>query len=180
MWSKLSFKLFILGLFIGIVNLTACASKPVKSSQEIVKIKKFISNCCPLNKEYGKQDTILATLYFKSNQTALASEQKHILQQIVNIFNSCNNKILILGHASNLEARFNHAARVSYLRAYNVYKYLQTDIPDDYLYFAFCSNVRNKYIEDKSIAQYGNQRVEIIQLVKGLSSNAYICTENIK
>lgn len=163
--------------------LTACSNSLPKDSKEIKNIKEFIQNSCPLNKEVDtNKDIIVATLYYKQNSVSLSLQDKMILQQVITLFQACNNKILVLGYASNKEAKQSPiiAANLSYFRAYNAYAYLKKSIPYNSLYYEFCSNLRNKFKETNSTASFGNQRVEIIMLGKGVSSNYLTCIKGKK
>ena len=167
-------------LIVLLVFFVSACSKPLveEDSKEIKTIKRFITNSCPLNKKLDStKDIIVATLYYKKNEVSLSVKDKAVLQQVVNLFQICDNKILILGYSSNKEAKKNPliATNLSYLRAFKVYKYLKTSIPSNSLYYEFCSNLRNKYQETNATASFGNQRVEIVMLGKGISNNYLTC-----
>lgn len=170
-------------LFSFLLSLTSCKNNLPEDSLEIKAIKNYINQSCPLSSSLDiNKDLILATLYFKDKITDLSEKDKEILLKISDLFKMCNNKILLLGFSSNNEINGNPsiAASLSYNRAYNTYTYLSKYIKANQLSYAFCGNLRHKYIENNNTARFGNQRVEVVMVGSSVNSNLLTCLENIK
>lgn len=157
--------------------LIACSS--YKENPEVVKIKHFINNSCPLNKKVNTQkDITLASIYFNTEKTNLTNKDKEVLNQVIAVSKSCGNKLMIIGNASNYEHNHNQtdinsSYKLAYLRAKNIFLYLNKEIYANQLYYLFCDNLKNRYEENNQAAIKGNQRVDVVML-SGNFLNHYV------
>ncbi|MGV3278340.1 OmpA family protein [Rickettsiales bacterium LUAb2] len=176
-------KINILIIIISFFIVSACSKGIPPDDANIIAVKNYIKDRCEINKVADtNQDIILATIYFPTTQPTLSKSDKEILNKVATVTSNCNNKLLILGHASNYEKKQYgiKSANIAEERAKVIYDYLDTKIYKGQISFIFCDNVRNAYIENNSVAQNGNQRAEIIMLSNGYTNNYLVCLENPK
>lgn len=178
---KSLFFIFLIANFLCCI--ASCSNNLPKESLEVTAIKNYVKESCPISISADvSKDIILATLYFKDKSTDLSAKDKEILLAVSDLFKLCNNKILLLGFSSNKEINNSPAvaASLSYNRAYNTYTYLSKYINPKELYYSFCGNLRNKYIENNNVASFGNQRVEVVMVGANVNSNFLTCLDNFK
>lgn len=179
-WKNFAFVLLCMCLH---GSLTGCSASKERNPEHVAQIQKiddYIKKSCPLTDSTGgQQDVILATLYFNSYQSSLSPSQKQILNHVLQLNQSCDNKLLIIGHSSNFENSFGaiKAAKISYNRALEVYKYLKPHFKKDKLLMLFCGNTRLKFVEAmheptttiqptlKAESRYGNKNLKSVDKV---------------
>lgn len=167
----------------------------LEHQQAIEAANNYVDEECPLVKMVNiKKDVILATLYYPLQAYTLKSADKQVLDKVLKLINQCQQHLMLLGFASNYEARqlgAIEAAQLSRLRMENVRSYLQAHLSKGVLYSAYCSNSKNKFIEEnasaslpsrgsgqpqgESSASSGNQRVEIIMTSRTINDEAAAC-----
>lgn len=179
--NNITFKLYISTITLLLFFLSSCATKVTPEQKEIRAIKSYINSSCVLNKyaDIKHKDVNLATIYFQTNKYKLTNNDKKVLDKVISVYNQCNNKIMVIGNASQKEKKQNFQSyKISYERAHSVYKYLANQVNKSQIYMMFCDTSRRRYIENNKTAVLGNQRVDIVLLSSSFLNNFLSCLGN--
>jgi outer membrane protein OmpA-like peptidoglycan-associated protein len=174
-----------IALLLLLLILSAC-NKPlpefVAKEQMRQDFKQSSKHSCPLAYLGENKDIVVATIYFADNKSTLNKEDNNVITAAANIHKRCPQNILVIGHASNMEAEQNFAQSVSLslARAQVVAKQLQASrVIESYINILFCGNGNNLVEENNSNHKY-NQRVDIVLLSSTVESRRFDCIPTTK
>lgn len=157
----------IIIFFLMLVLLNSCygPTADYKAKQATIQeTSKIMREFCTTNTDSNK-DWLVANIYFQDNAVTLNSQDKKVLDEVINLHRRCTSTMLIIGHASNFESKqgIPLATSLSYYRAEAVAQYfLQNQVSNKYPKVYFCGNNRNAVVENVATAKDVNQRVEIV------------------
>ncbi|MCL2567359.1 MAG: OmpA family protein [Alphaproteobacteria bacterium] len=169
-----------ISILLLILTVLVSCNKPLpeylKKEQQRKDFKEKSDGSCPLSYLEEGKDILVANIYFNDNKSALTPEDNKIIAEIARIQIKCPQNILIIGHASNMEAAsFANAISLSFNRAQIVAKQLQANkVMEVYINMLFCSNSNNLVYENDSNYKY-NQRVDIVFITNNANTYRYNC-----
>ncbi len=173
-------------LLLLLLILQAC-SKPLPEylakKQLREDFKKTSNASCPLGYLDNKQDILVASIYFKTNNSSLSKADKNIIKDIATIHQDCAINILLVGHSSSVEEEQEDlvsGVKLSFERVKEVtIEMKRNKILGNYINVSFCGSSNNLVDENQKNANLYNQRVDIVFLNNPVTRYEFGCIPTI-